>query len=122
MRFTLATAVLSLAAMVIAVPTENGLRARTGQQCNQGQTVHCCNAAGADGGGGLLNNLLDLDLQCANLNVPIVSALIQSQCKGSLACCDTGASSPDCDDDSNNAGAQGINILTNIDLCNFITL
>lgn len=62
MRFTIATVVLSLAAMVVAIPTtESTLFARGGSQtCAQGQTLSCCQSV-TSGGDGILGNLLGLN-------------------------------------------------------------
>ncbi|ESZ95445.1 Bhp1, hydrophobin class I [Sclerotinia borealis F-4128] len=124
MRFTLATAVLSLAAMVIASPMENGLWARdNGAQCAQGSTIQCCQSVTSAGDGGLLSNLLGLN--CAEIPIPILNIINTTpKCNGQLACCsaNTGTAPPDCDDDSNSGGSQGINILSNLAICPNIIL
>lgn len=54
MRFTLATVVFSLAAMVVAAPT-NGIDARGGgTTCAFGQTAQCCSSTSVSSNAGLL--------------------------------------------------------------------
>ncbi|KAK6593792.1 hypothetical protein H4I95_11184 [Botrytis cinerea] len=115
MRFSIATVVLSLTAMVVAIPTtESTLFARGGgQTCAQGQTLSCCQSV-TSGGDGILGNLLGLN--CAEIPIPIVGIVLGGKCNSAPVCCNvnSGSTSPDCDDNSNNGGTQGgINVLTN---------
>lgn len=116
MRFTIATVVLSLAAMVVAIPTtESTIFARGGgQTCAQGQTLSCCQSV-TSGGDGLLGNLLGLNckfyfihpLTSANLQkvsrlvqksllmtkigaeipIPIIGVVLGGKCNSAPVCC-----------------------------------
>jgi hypothetical protein len=79
MRFSLATAVLSLAAMAAAVPTDM-LIARTSPSTtcsNQGGNVQCCLTTDTSTGG-LFGTLLNVDglLQCKQLCLPFTARFV----------------------------------------------
>ncbi|KAF7911679.1 uncharacterized protein EAE98_011943 [Botrytis deweyae] len=102
MRFTIATVVLSLAAMVVAIPTtESTIFARGGgQTCAQGQTLSCCQSV-TSGGDGILGNLLGLN--CAEIPIPILGVVLGGKCNSAPVCCNLNG--------GNTSG--GINVLTN---------
>ncbi|KAF7876459.1 hypothetical protein EAF04_001550 [Stromatinia cepivora] len=103
MRFTIATAVLSFAAMVVAIPTiESTLFGRDGgQTCAQGQTLQCCKSV-TPSGDGILNNLLGLN--CADIPIPILGVVLGGKCNSAPVCCISNG--------GNNSGG-GINVLPN---------
>ncbi|KAF7910354.1 hypothetical protein EAE99_011270 [Botrytis elliptica] len=100
MRFTIATVVLSLAAMVVAIPTtESTIFARGGgQTCAQGQTLSCCQSV-TSGGDGILGNLLGLN--CAEIS--IVDLVLGGKCNSAPVCCNVNSGDT----------SGGINVLTN---------
>ncbi|CAD6455556.1 18f9c49e-f11a-471d-8287-b2745f99ea0d [Sclerotinia trifoliorum] len=101
MRFTIATAILSSAAMVVAVPTIEStiFRRSGGQTCAQGQTLQCCQSTTA-GGDGILGNLLGLN--CADIPIPILG-VVGGKCDSAPVCCNSNGGDT----------SGGINILTN---------
>ncbi|APA14292.1 predicted protein [Sclerotinia sclerotiorum 1980 UF-70] len=102
MRFTIATAILSSAAMVVAIPTtESTLFGRSGgQTCAQGQTLQCCQSVTA-AGDGILGNLLGLN--CADIPIPILGVILGGKCNSAPVCCNVNGGDT----------SGGINILTN---------
>ncbi|KAM3070094.1 hypothetical protein ACMFMG_003873 [Clarireedia jacksonii] len=95
MRFSLATTVLSLAAMAVAVPTDLLIARTSGDGCANIQgNVQCCNSVGNSDSspGGLLGSIGNLNglLQCVPLNLPILGAVLGSNgicSQGQQTCC-----------------------------------
>lgn len=122
MRFSIATVVLSLTAMVVAIPTtESTLFARGGgQTCAQGQTLSCCQSV-TSGGDGILGNLLGLNCKFyfvnplaftnlqvlfrlaqkylltriigAEIPIPIVGIVLGGKCNSAPVCCNVNGGS-----------------------------
>ncbi|KJZ74695.1 hypothetical protein HIM_05812 [Hirsutella minnesotensis 3608] len=62
---------------------------KVGDVCGNGNQVKCCNKKVQNHAGGLLGDLDLLDLQCNDVDVPVIGVtnLIKEKCKMQAVCC-----------------------------------
>ncbi|QSZ31410.1 hypothetical protein DSL72_000975 [Monilinia vaccinii-corymbosi] len=109
MRFTLATTVLSLASMVIAIPSGKGLFVRgngNAPACTSSLSIQCCKQIPQNKDEGNMFNMLDA--QCSNFDISngIIGSIL-----GQNKNCDGGQWS--CCNLSDAPSSGNINILSN---------